>query len=199
MSQIGFDLEGVKEEEPSDDLGHGTALGSLIRMVAPEAGIDSLRVMRRGERLAESSVLINAVNAAINQAGRYHIVTIAFRASISASALGQRDGLSMILDHTRLGRLPSPVVVCAAGNDGPQQKMDYPAIVPGVVVATALDWLGRVASYNCAPPSGVDVCAVSAPGGVPGDPLGTLTRARRTEELWGSSFAAALISAALAS
>jgi hypothetical protein len=77
--------------------------------------------------------------------------------------------------------------------------MAYPAVTPGVVVGIALDWSGEIAEYNCYVPLGASVHTVGAPGGIESDPLGMITRpGGPSRTLYGSSYAAALVGAALA-
>ena len=77
--------------------------------------------------------------------------------------------------------------------------MDYPATVPGVIVAVGLDWARVPAGYNCRRPPGMAVSTVGAFGGLRTDPVGTLSRlGREGEVLYGSSYATALIMGAIA-
>jgi hypothetical protein len=108
--------------------------------------------------------------------------------------------LQRILHQQDNAGFPTPVVVCAAGNGGRGQYMSFPALVPGVVVARALTWAGDIASYNCAPPHGANLCLRGAFGGVETDPMGTLASIGKpvVTPLFGSSYAASLIAAAVA-
>ena len=199
-AQLGFDMESTKVEQPGDHYGHGTAVGSLIRMTAPQAELHSYRVMRTGENLVESTVLLNAMTSATMTIGEYHVVAIPQRATLSTRARGQDDAMQRIVRQNAARGYPTPVIVCAAGNFGPHERMDYPAIVPGVVVAVGLDWSGRPASYNCRAPAGVSVHCVGAIGGIQKDPLGTMAGPNRSARaLYGSSYATALVAGSLAS
>jgi hypothetical protein len=64
----------------------------------------------------------------------------------------------------------------------------------------AVDWSGRVAHYNNGRvPSGRQVHLVHAPGGLRDDPFGFIARPMVADTpLYGSSFATALVTAALA-
>lgn len=200
ISQTGFDMESTRPEKPSDHHGHGTSVASLIRLTAPQAEVHSYRVMRRDENFVESSVLLNAVTSATATIGVYHIVAIPYRATLSARARGQCDAIHEVVRQNAARGCPTPVVVCAAGNVGPREGMDYPATVPGVLVALGLDWSGQVANYNCRLPSGTLVHCVGAMGGIEKDPLGSMVGPTRlSRNLYGSSYATALVAGALAS
>ena len=57
-----------------------------------------------------------------------------------------------------------------------------------------------VANYNCPSPSGIPVYAVGAVGGIEKDPLGNMLRQNQpAKDLYGSSYAAALVAGALIS
>jgi hypothetical protein len=197
-TQTGFEIEFTAEEQPSDHHGHGTSIGNLIRMSAPQAEVHSYRVMRRGNHIVESSVLLNAITSATMTIGKYQVVIIPQRASLSRLVHGQRDAIHAVVQQNATHGYPTPVVVCAAGNAGPREVMDYPATVPGVVVAVALDWVGQIANYNCRSPAGTSVYTVGATGGVEKDPLGKIVRQDKPAKvLYGSSYAAALVVSSL--
>jgi hypothetical protein len=199
-TQIFFDTEISEEESPVDHYGHGTAVGSLMRMAATRAQIYSYRVMHRDEIAVESPILLNAMTFATGAVGENHIVVVPQRAHLDSRARGQDNIMQRIIRGNDVNGHQVPIVVCAAGNDGPRGKMGYPATIPGVVVAMALDWSGQTASYNCTPPAGTQVHAVGAIGGVENDPLGNMTQQGESVKLlYGSSFATALVAASLAS
>lgn len=200
VTQTGFDIELTAPESPSDHHGHGTSVGSLIRMIAPHVELHSYRVLRSGDNFVESGILLNAVTSAMMMIGAFQIVVIPQRANLSVRALGQHDAIHQVIWQNAQYSYPTPVVVCAAGNAGSRESMSYPATVPGVVVAVALDWSGRVADYNCSPPKKMPVFTVQAFGGIRRDPLGHVSRpGGSTQYLYGSSYAAALVAGALAS
>ena len=198
--QIGFDLSDSDEEVPCDNDGHGTSVGSLIRMVAPDATVDCFRVLPHGDRVVHAGALLNALTEALHPAIGYHLVSVPLRADIGVEERGKRLSLQRILNQHANTTLPTPVVVCAAGNDGPNAAMDYPATAPGVMVAVGFDWSGVPAGYNCRRPRGAAVHTVGAFGGIEADPLGTLRRpGQESKVLYGSSYATALITGAIAS
>jgi hypothetical protein len=200
IAQTSFDTEVSEEEAPVDHYGHGTAVGSLMRLIAPHAETHSYRVMRPDEKFVESPILLNAMAFAMESVGEYHIAVIPQRGILDARARGRDDIMQKIIRRNDARGYPTPIMVCAAGNDGPHEKMGYPAIIPGVIVAVAMDWSGRLARYNCIAPAGVRVHSVGALGGVEDDPLGDMARyGRPAKFLYGSSFATALVAGALAS
>ncbi|MGO8889834.1 MAG: S8/S53 family peptidase [Streptosporangiaceae bacterium] len=197
--QKGFSLSWSGDEAPCDYSGHGTSTGSLMRMVASGAATHCFRVLQHGERVVHSGVLLNALSEALHPAIGYHLVGIPLRAIIDVEEQGKRQSLERILHQNVSAALPMPVVVCAAGNDGPSAAMDYPATVPGVIVAVGLDWARVPAGYNCRRPPSMAVSTVGAFGGLRIDPVGTLSRlGRENEVLYGSSYATALIMGAIA-
>ena len=197
VSQTGFQLEHSGPEDPVDAHGHGTAVGSLIRLAAPGVEVHSFRVLQRDEVLVNSGLLLNALTEAF--LFRYHVVSIPQRAHISIEEQGKQLSLQRIMRQYANMPYPTPVVVCAAGNYGPSERMEYPATVPGVLVARGLTWSGKVADYNCPPPLGSEPYTIDAIGGVENDPLGICTRpGHPSKELYGSSFATSLVTAAVA-
>jgi hypothetical protein len=198
--QIAFGQSYSNEEVPCDYSGHGTSVGGLIRMVASGVATHCFRVLQHGERVVHAGVLLTALTEALHPACGYHLVGIPQRATIGVEERGQLHSLQRILHQHAGTTLPMPVIVCAAGNDGPSAAMGFPATIPGVIVAVGLDWAEAPAEYNCRRPAGVAVTTVGAYGGVKTDPLGTLSRlGRESEVLYGSSYATALIVGAIAS
>jgi Subtilase family len=199
-AQTGFDSELTAPEPPSDHDGHGTSVGSLIRMIAPHVELHSYRVLRSGDNFVESAILLNAITSAMMTIGMFQIVVIPQRANLSVRSLGQHDAIHYVIRQNAQNSHPTPVMICAAGNSGSRESMSYPATVPGVVVAVALDWSGRVADYNCSPPAKTPVFTAQAFGGIERDPIGHIGRpGRSTRYLYGSSYAAGLVAGALAS
>lgn len=114
--------------------------------------------------------------------------------SICSSALGASLSYLMKLCQARY---PDLVLVAAAGNE-PAQQIAYPALMPGAWVVLATDRNGNPAWYNSQLPSGVATTTESAFGGVAGDALGRISRpGEPDEELVGTSYAAALVTAAI--
>jgi subtilisin family serine protease len=183
-------------EEPFDENGHGTSIASLVRRMAPSVNLHSFRALRRGNSRFRSSDFLLALSAATTQLPVIQVICVALRADIEVDQWGHRDQF-METVRQRRGRYPAPVVVCAAGNEGPRESMAFPATVPGLVVATALTPDGHLAEYNCSPPAEGEVITVCAPGGTEAAELGELTRNGGSPQgLWGSSYAAAVVAAA---
>ena len=195
--QVFFDSWDAADEQPCDHHGHGTSVGALLRLAAPHAIVSSSRVMGAGEKVVESSYLLNAVTVAVGAIGVYDVVCVPQRADISPHKLGQQMALHRMIRQNANNGMRTPVVVCAAGNDGPKRPMSYPATVAGVIVATAVDRTGARASYNCHPPLGRVVHCVEALGGTSYAPLGTLSGPGTRSRIFGSSYATAIVAGAL--
>jgi Subtilase family len=191
---------GFRGQQASDDDGHGTAIAALVRRLAPNARLTSYRVMVPGERQARSYNVLHAINMCLQTQPGYHVINISLTAPPSTDPdklLG--ESLEYLLSLPESQVAPRPTIVTAAGN-GSGTPMTYPALLPGVEVALASDWNGRLATYNCKAPDGLEIKTVVAPGGLPDDPFGFVSRSpHRDVPLYGSSFAAALITGALAS
>jgi hypothetical protein len=85
--------------------------------------------------------------------------------------------------------------VTAAGNTPHARRLGYPALAPDAEVATGLDWNGADPGYNV-PTAWAGVNVIPAFGGTSADPFGQLTRPDgTTEAMFGTSFAAAVVSA----
>ena len=199
--QVAFpDFPPIDDLPPRDALGHGTAVGSLIRAVAPRAEIACFRVVADGRDTIDSAILLNAVIEAIAY-GDVDVLCIPVRDDENPRLVRERTGLQRILDRRVARGLHLPVIVCAAGNDGPDEPMGFPALVSGVLVASALDSSGAPAAYNCPRPSGFAdyIHQVEVYGGESNRPLVTLTRSDGYRlDLYGTSFATALVAGAVA-
>lgn len=156
-------------ESPHDPDGHGTSIGSLLRAVAPNTHMNSFRALKPGDKYIESPTLINGLNEAMWQIGRYQVIVVAQRAMLGVRDQSGHAGFLRIAQTNYKRGVTMPLVVCAAGNEGPDY-MAYPATVPGFIVACGLDWYGRVATYNCRTPEGLTLHVVGA--------LGVLARSR---------------------
>lgn len=188
---------GPRRGAPDDDHGHGTATGSILRFAAGGGYVDSYRVFAPNDLRAESGVVLNALSAAINST-RVQVVCFPQRAEIAIDDRGHQGTLEWILGQKVAEGQRTPVIVCAAGNDGPYAEMSYPAVAPGVVVSVGLDGAGEPASYNCPAPPHCSPHVIEAFGGVEADPAVVLRRAGdRDRPCYGSSFAAATIAGAI--
>jgi hypothetical protein len=179
-----------------DDHGHGSAISQLIRDLRPSVSIEAVRIVDSAG-VADSFDLFLALVYSM-WPGTFEIVNV----SLTQDILGQCETwlgatLTFILEQCRnSGKGSNALLVAAAGND-PNVEAQYPALLPDAIVATASDWSGVSASYNsttiAAARSGT---IVQAYGGLPTDPFGTWTdRAGAQHAMWGTSFAAAVVTA----
>lgn len=177
-----------------DKNGHGSAVSALVRALRPHASVTSVRVANeRG--LAESRDILLGLTFAL-WSGRYDVLNVSLTSQLAgncATTLGR--SLAFVLEMSRRrGPDPEPVLVAAAGNRTSGQSLGYPALLPNALVATALDWNGQPADYSLST-SGTQVIEVPAFGGTAIDPFGTVIASGDEKPLYGTSFAAAVVTA----
>jgi hypothetical protein len=106
-----------------------------------------------------------------------------------ASSLGR--SIEWMLSYThKQPQIHVPKVIAAGGNRGAGSHSQYLAQMAGVVVATALDEQGNIASYNSQPPPNAFTQPVY--GGTKERPVGTIGN----DPLYGTSVAAAALTGA---
>jgi hypothetical protein len=202
--QMTFEMTRTVSEPPIDLDGHGSAVGSLIRLTfdrlgASQVHLRSFRVLQARQSLIDSGRLLNALTFATTSLPVLQVICAALRADTGTRDLGSRDTFQMLVSQRRDPQVPAPVVVAAAGNTGPHEHLALPAEVPGIVVARGLDEQNEVAKYNCIAQPGIAPAFLDAPGGTELHPIGSITGSDgETRAVHGSSFAAALITAAIA-
>lgn len=183
-------------ESADDQHGHGSSVAELIRALRPSADVEAVRIVDSGG-VADSFDLFLALVYCL-WPGTFDVVNV----SLSQDVTGHCEtwlGTTMVflMDHCRQrGKGADTVLVAAAGND-PTMEAQYPALLPGAVVATATDWTGAAALYNSTTrAAGISGSVVQAYGGVANDPFGTWSDpSGATREMWGTSFAAAVVTA----
>lgn len=128
--------------------GHGTAVASMLRVVAPDAKIMSLRVFD-STGVAQVSDIYEAIIYAVDHGAQ--VINMSFGSSEPSDTL--KEALQYAHDH-------GVALVAAAGNDGTDGLM-YPAaysrLVDGVVATTSHDLKAGFSNYG-------KKAAVSAPG-----------------------------------
>ncbi|MCW2675663.1 MAG: hypothetical protein JWR70_703 [Modestobacter sp.] len=192
-----FDFVGglARWTKADDTDGHGTAVAELILALNPAVTVTALRVITTAR--TTSHELLCGLSYAL-WCGQFDVLN----ASLSSQQVGGcptvlGGSLDMVLQVCQSAGAKLPVLVAAAGNTTTGQGFGYPAQLPGSVIVQALDMSGQPASYNVQvlPP----YQAVFATGGDAADPLGVLTRPDGSQEdLYGTSFAAAVVTAAVA-
>jgi hypothetical protein len=185
---------------PDDRNGHGTAVAEVISTLAPTADIHPVRVLDANATGASYRVLAGLAYALWS--GLFDIVNASLTStttSVCEHSLGTSIGyiVSTCIAH-RPGTLP--LLVAAAGNDS-TKNAGYPAVVPGAIVALALEedppasGTFMQARYNSTPPQGA--AQHEAFGGSSADPIGSLaTQHGAQTSLYGTSFATAAVTAA---
>jgi subtilisin family serine protease len=156
--------------------GHGTHVAGLVALAAPEAKIMPLRVLRPDGR-GDLWLLAQAVRYAVGlppagvalPASKADVINISYSVSQRSFLIDDLLGL--------VGQLPGgPVVVAAAGNNGPSTAYEYPAAEgqPTVLAVAASTQTDSLADFSTCG-SWVDL---AAPGedilsSVPDDEYGT--------------------------
>jgi len=133
--------------DPSELNGHGTAVASLIRQVAPAAPILSIRV---ADDLGSSNswLLAQGILEAVSNGSK--VINI---------SLGSRGHSELVQDASAYAQSQGAVIVASAGNEG-LPKISYPAGYAGVISVGAIDAPGDHLLFSN---SGSNL-TVSAPG-----------------------------------
>ncbi len=113
----------------TDPYGHGTAIASLIRAQAPDAGIGSFRVL--DARLsARSAIVAAAAHRAIDLG--YHLLHCSFGCSIAAH-------LPLYKAWTDRALLAAIHVVAASANVQPHTTSEWPAALTSVMAVRCVE------------------------------------------------------------
>jgi subtilisin family serine protease len=157
--------------------GHGTMVASLIRLVAPTAGIMPLKAFR-ADGSAELSDLVAAIYYAVDNGAT--VINMSFTLVAPSPAL---------LDAINYAASQHVLCVAAMGNAG-VQSTDYPAAYPGVVAVASTSMADQRSAFSNYG-SRVDVSA-------PGEGLVTAYPGNHYAMAWGTSFSTALVSGTMA-
>ncbi len=158
--------------------GHGTLLGGLILLAAPNCALMPLTAFD-GNGIGNEFAIARAIYWAIDHKAR--VVNMSFSAPFVTALLQQA-----IKDAAIAGLL----LVAAVGNDA-SQALQYPAAYPGVIAVSAIDSTESIASFSNSGPF-VDLCA-------PGVNLySSWAGPYRWGTCTGTSFSTALVSGAAA-
>lgn len=118
------DGDGLVDEQ----VGHGTFVAGLIRLVAPDAMLLPVRVLD-SDGIANNFQIARAVAWSIDRGA--HVVNM---------SLGEDYESITIMDVVAEAKAKGVVVVGAAGNRATDDPREYPASDPNAVGVTALDW-----------------------------------------------------------
>jgi subtilisin family serine protease len=118
------DGDGLVDEQ----VGHGTFVAGLIRLVAPDATLLPVRVLD-SDGIANNFQIARAVAWSIDRGA--HVVNM---------SLGEDYESITIADVVAEARTKGVVVVGAAGNRATDDPKEYPASDPNAIGVTALDW-----------------------------------------------------------
>lgn len=177
-----------------DPHGHGTAVIGLVRALRPDASVAVGRVANENGRVESKDLFIALIWAL--WAGRHDVVNVSLSNQLAGDCSTMLGGtLPHVLELCRRdGAGSRATLVAAAGNSTQGQRIGYPALLPDVDVAYALDWKGANADYN------VDVSdfggrVVKAFGGTATEPFGMVGDGHASMPIFGTSFAAAVVTA----
>lgn len=124
---VSIDVEGGRQADFVDRIGHGTAVTAVIREKAPDAVILAARVFDL-ELKATAAALVAAIGWAVEQ--RAHLINLSLGTTNPAHA----DALGAALARARA---QGTYVVAA----GPSEGVEWlPGSLPGAI-AVALDWM----------------------------------------------------------
>lgn len=198
-AMVDFTVSPPMRVTTDDENGHGTAVAAIITGLNASAHIYPVRVLGPTKNTGLSYQILPALEYAL-WSGAFDIVN----ASLTTTPPGMCEqtlgaSIDYIVQLCRAANRALPVIVAAAGNEH-AKNCGYPAVVPDAVVAVALDEdtssRGTYvrASYNSILP--IPVKDEEAYGGSSANPIGSVTASGATTDLWGTSFAAAAITAA---
>jgi Subtilase family len=145
-----------------------------------------------------SASLLSALIVVLWPSARFDVVNISLSGNLGtpcSTAVGA--SLDYVIESCRRHNSGTlPIVVAAAGN---YQDMEiaYPALMRDAIVAFALDRAGRRSLYNSYVRPALAVREVEAFGGAADDCFGLIRRNGGDERIFGTSFAAAVVSAGI--
>jgi subtilisin family serine protease len=189
-SDVGNGLDDDGDGLVDEQVGHGTFVAGLIRLVAPESVLLPVRVLN-SDGIATNFQIARAVAWSIDRGA--HVVNM---------SLGEDYESITISDVVAEAKAKGVMVVGAAGNRATDDPKEYPASDANAVGVTALDWNDALAPFA----NFGNQLALSAPG----DSLVTVAGADPTKSIigpvpgggygvWeGTSFATAFVSGAAA-
>ncbi len=162
---------------PLGEVDHGTAVASLVAELAPASSILDYAVMNESGT-SDSFTLSLAIYDAIARGADVINISLGSYGSTIALAQAVADAVSAGI-----------AVVAAAGNDGLEGRLTYPAAYPGVISAGAVDALSQHVYYS----NTSENLSLSAPG------VGITAAAPEngTTSASGTSFSSPLIGAAV--
>ncbi len=161
-------------EDRTDTIGHGTACTGVIRAIAPDSRITSVKIL--DEQLTSSSdLLVKAIEWAVGD-GRADVINLSL-------GTGNREAFQPLEAACGKARDADIIIVAAARDD---TSIDYPANLPDVIGVTTSGDGHLYSSIH----TGIDFYAPSYPRTIPG-------RARE-ENFQGPSFSAARITGIVA-
>jgi len=187
----------------ADQVGHGTAVASVIHDVAPDASVEIIKIADT-KRLVEwdglaglmTAASADVINLSMSFGSGTQVCKQCGRQSISSRSIVFEAMVGLILQKPH-----EPIIVAAAGNYA-KAELRYPARFGDVVAVGAVDASGNRAAYsNC---GAVDAAGQPhrnlffAPGGESTRPVGTTTAPLPVVGQDGTSFATAYASAVVA-
>ncbi|MEY3144053.1 MAG: hypothetical protein RLY21_2546 [Planctomycetota bacterium] len=134
-SDVGDGIDSDGDGLVDEQVGHGTFVAGLIRLVAPDAMLLPVRVLD-SDGIANNFQIARALAWSIDRGA--HIVNM---------SLGEDYESITIMDVVAEANAKGVVVVGAAGNRATDDPKEYPASDPNAIGVTALDWSDARASF----------------------------------------------------
>lgn len=125
-----------EDDGPGFGWGHGTHIAGIVARMAPDATILPVRVLDADGR-GNTFTLAYAIEWAAEQG-----------ADVINLSLGAEAGSRVLSDTIAAVQAQGVIVVAAAGNDGRNTPVQYPAAFDGVIGVAAVDALNRRASFS---------------------------------------------------
>lgn len=153
------DLTATPSTAPMDPLGHGTAMGDIINELAPDAQIHDIRVastsgavtlfdLMAGILTAVVHVKANVVNMSLGIVSTSTPCRLCGSVPANRSAIFE-DWFKRLCDGVRASKTGiDPIFTAAAGNSGPSDPFDWPAVFDDIVAVGSVNHARARSSFS---------------------------------------------------
>lgn len=190
-------VDPTKANDASDDLGHGTAVASIIQDLCPGAYLNVFKVVDDNGRASEwdtlAALAAQTTAHVVNMSLSFGLDPVTLRACGRESRQSRSAVFENMVDQV-LTDISAPVIVAAAGNAG-TNELSFPARFGGVMAVAAVNGskaLSRFSNSSVVDQNGNPHDEVFvAPGGDDPVPAESVGHSNRSKAYWGTSMAAA--------